>query len=527
MTFIITLMGTINRIELLEQCKQGDKAALGLLYTTYSRQMMRIVCHYIPDLSAAQDILHDGFLVIFCRINQLRDAGKLEYWMGTIMKNLALQYLKGQDITQLLDVNYDTPDIPAFGESITMEELEVMINRLPMGYRKVFKLAVLEDKSHKEIAKLLGISEQTSGSQLFHARAMLRKMIVEYKKGMGFSIFAVILTIGIFLRYQNTHRAPQVITSLESTKSRIVKNAENVSKAETNIKSIKQIVLSNSIMPAVSTNICSVDKEDTVSISVEAESLVTETNTSSEALVDTIKNNILLEMDNKMADLRHIHYYKHSPANQRGNNNFSLSVGGSAIGALNTEKSYLKPSDNPIWAGNNDKLIEECEHDFPITFALNISKTFYQHWSLESGIQYTLLRTKRTMTTVSGGNSISVNHQRIKAHYLGVPLRLRYKVLSFDKFSLSAGIGEMVEFPLQGKVNERTDDGKQNQHQFSLPIQWSVYGGIGIEYHLSPNIGIYAEPSVNYYFKSKCSYPTIRQDKPFDFSLPVGLRFTW
>ena len=94
-------------MELLERCKKGDKEALGLLYTTYSKRMMCVICHYIPDLNAARDILHDGFLIIFSRINQLRDAEKLEYWMGTIMKNLALQYLKEQDFIQLLTGDYD------------------------------------------------------------------------------------------------------------------------------------------------------------------------------------------------------------------------------------------------------------------------------------------------------------------------------------------------------------------------------------------------------------------------------------
>ena len=66
--------------------------------------------------------------IIFSRINQLRDAEKLEYyWMGTIMKNLALQYLKEQDFIQLLTGDYDALDIPEFEESITIEELEIMI----------------------------------------------------------------------------------------------------------------------------------------------------------------------------------------------------------------------------------------------------------------------------------------------------------------------------------------------------------------------------------------------------------------
>ena len=515
-------MKTINLIELLKRCKKGDKEALGLLYTTYSRRMMRVICYYIPDLDAAQDILHDGFLIIFSRINQLRNAEKLEYWMGTIMKNLALQYLKEQDFIQLLPEEYDTPDIPDFKESITIEEMEIMINRLPVGYQKVFRLAVLENKTHKEIAKLLGISAQTSGSQLFHARIMLRKMIVKYKIEKVMAILAIIIIAMIFQHNQNDHK---VLTISEPTKLRTEKNKDIENKVEQNEESIKQIALQSSMNTALLSKIC-VEKEDSLNLSIKAENLLAETKTDNGADADTAKQDIYSN-PNKMESSVRAHHSNDLPMTKRNNRNFSLSVGGTVIGALNTENSYLKPSDNPIWAGSHDKVIEESEHDLPITFALNISKTLSHHWSIESGLQYTLLRTKRTTTTINDKQSVSVTNQYIKAHYLGVPLKLRFKILSIDQFSLSSGIGGMVEFPLRGKVNERINDGEMQEHNYSLPMQWSVYGGIGIEYHFTPNIGIYAEPSVNYYFKSRSNYPTIRQDKPFEFSLPVGLRYTW
>ena len=437
-------MKTINLIELLKRCKKGDKEALGLLYTTYSRRMMRVICHYIPDLDAAQDILHDGFLIIFSRINQLRNAEKLEYWMGTIMKNLALQYLKEQDFIQLLTEEYDTPDIPDFEESITIEEMEIMINRLPVGYQKVFRLAVLENKTHKEIAKLLGISAQTSGSQLFHARNMLREMIVKYKTEKGMAILAIIIIAMIFQHNQNDHK---VQTISEPTKLRTEKNKDIENKVEQNEESIRQIALQNSMNTALLSEIC-VEKADSLNLSTKAENLLAETKTDNGADANTAKHDICSN-PNKMESSARAHHSNDLPITKRNNRNFSLSVGGSVIGALNTENAYLKPSDNPIWAGSNDKVIEESEHDLPITFALNISKTLSNDWSIESGLQYTLLRTKRTQTTISDEHSVSVNRQNIKAHYLGVPLKLRFKILSFDKFSLSSGIGGMVEFPLR------------------------------------------------------------------------------
>ena len=520
--FIFIVMATIDIKELLERCKKGDKEALGLLYTTFSRRMMRVICHYIHDLDAAQDILHDGFLIIFSRISQLQNEEKLEYWMGAIMKNLSLRYLKEQNFIQLLTEDYDTPDIPDFEESITMEELEIMINRLPVGYQKVFRLAVLENKTHKEIAKLLGISTQTSGSQLFHARAMLREIIVKHKLEKGMVILAIIIIAMIFQHNQNDHR---VQTISEPTKLRTEKNNDIENKVEQNEKSIKQIELQSSKNTALLSEIC-VEKEDSFNLSTKAENLLAETKTDNGEDADTAKHDICSN-PNKMEFSARAHHSNDLPITKRKNRNFSVSVGGSVIGALNTENSYLKPSDNPIWAGSNDKVIEKSEHDLPITFALNISKTLSKYWSLESGLQYTLLRTKRTTTTINEKQSVSVNNQYIKAHYIGVPLKLRFKILSIDKFSLSSGFGGMVEFPVRGKVNERIDDGEMKEHNYALPMQWSVYGGIGIEYHFTPNIGIYAEPSINYYFKSRSSYPTIRQDKPFEFSLPVGLRFTW
>ena len=68
--------------ELVDLCKKGNEQALSLLYKTYSKKMMRICLHYIPDKQIAQDLLHDGFIVIFTSIETLRTPEKLESWMG-------------------------------------------------------------------------------------------------------------------------------------------------------------------------------------------------------------------------------------------------------------------------------------------------------------------------------------------------------------------------------------------------------------------------------------------------------------
>ena len=80
--------------ELIDLCTQGDEQALGLLYKTYADKMMRICLRYVSDEQTAQDLLHDGFLIIFSSLHTLRSPEKLEKWMERIMKNVSLQYLK-------------------------------------------------------------------------------------------------------------------------------------------------------------------------------------------------------------------------------------------------------------------------------------------------------------------------------------------------------------------------------------------------------------------------------------------------
>lgn len=82
----------IDKERFIELCKAGDENALGTLYTNYAPRMKRLCKRYVGDESLAEDILHDGFIIIMSRIGQLHDASKLESWMATIMKNLAIRH---------------------------------------------------------------------------------------------------------------------------------------------------------------------------------------------------------------------------------------------------------------------------------------------------------------------------------------------------------------------------------------------------------------------------------------------------
>lgn len=175
--------------ELSLQCQRGDMRARQTLYERYGGSLMAICLRYIGDRETAEDILHDGFLRIFQSIKQFsyQGEGSLKAWLSRVMVNEALGYLRKKNTQVQQEVLMtEIPDVPDTDDSelddIPRSVLMKFISELPDGYRTVFNLYVFEDKSHKEIASLLGITEHTSSSQFYRAKSLLIKKINEYRK---------------------------------------------------------------------------------------------------------------------------------------------------------------------------------------------------------------------------------------------------------------------------------------------------------------------------------------------------------
>lgn len=171
--------------QLISKIKEGDRTAMRTLYDRYSGYLMAIALRYIPDRDDVRDVLQDSFIKIFTSLSQFnpRGEGALKAWMGRIVANMALDFLRKRNNLQL---SYDVPDMadeptPDIG-GVSDEVLMQLIGQLPAGYRVVLNLFVFEQLSHKEIAQRLGIKENSSASQYFHAKKMLGKLINEYIK---------------------------------------------------------------------------------------------------------------------------------------------------------------------------------------------------------------------------------------------------------------------------------------------------------------------------------------------------------
>lgn len=169
---------------MIRLAQDGDNSARRELYTRYSGCVMALAMRYVADRDAACDVLQDCFVRVFTSIDRFsyRGDGSFRSWMLRIAVNLSIEYLRRNarmDMTSgLPDVADDVePDVSA----VPLEEIMRMIGMLPAGYRTVFNLYVLEQKSHKEIAALLDIKESTSASQFLRAKKMLAKMIKNYE----------------------------------------------------------------------------------------------------------------------------------------------------------------------------------------------------------------------------------------------------------------------------------------------------------------------------------------------------------
>lgn len=174
---------------LIRRCIKGQHKAFGQLYDRYAPVLLSVCMRYIPVRAEAEDLLQECFIRIFEKIGEfeLRPEASFEGWMKRIVVNKALNYLRDKSRNRLLIDTADPGRLPDATEddtemafsNITADEIHQLIQSLPDGYRTVFNLFVIENYGHKEIATLLGCSENTSKTQLLKARNMLKKRILE------------------------------------------------------------------------------------------------------------------------------------------------------------------------------------------------------------------------------------------------------------------------------------------------------------------------------------------------------------
>ena len=174
----MTLSETDSEQQLIRFVKQGDATVMRKIYSTYVRYLTAVCSRYVVNSEDVKDVLQESFMKIFSEVKsfEYRGEGSLKGWMTKITVNEALKHLKKNDrfdFVELTEQEHNRPDDEPDVDALPADVLFDLIRELPDGYRTVFNLYVIEGRNHKEIAKMLGIKESTSASQLHRAKSLL------------------------------------------------------------------------------------------------------------------------------------------------------------------------------------------------------------------------------------------------------------------------------------------------------------------------------------------------------------------
>lgn len=566
--------------QLISRCKVGDRQALHLLYEQYKPKLLKVCRQYTQEEDVAEDLLHDAFVVIFTNLNQLRNNDKLESWMISIVKNVGYHYrdhlrkeqtaIKQMAIEGIL--TEETSQMPDY------DQLQTLVAQLPEGYQKVFRLSVFEGLSHQEISQLLGIAPHSSSSQLYHAKRMLKLLI---KQSWVLILLLIAVPMIVLKMHQTgkiekdadirlqTHEKQLPNTNPQKPQTEQIDVGENYQTIISDIRYSKSItketivvnprpqtdiILSDSI-PSYITN----EVIDTVIMithiaedeGVEIDSLNNQYSSLSPFEKPSFRTN---SNDKKVTwDI------KLAYSGQIGQRDDYMAMTGIQTTSFSSASNIYIP-ENTLYSNwvdyswyltnsvpteimspetrslieiaaqnslvNGGKMEARHEHQLPITIQLMLSRPISSKLSIESGLSYTQLKS----TTITGSPMANIQEQQ-KIHYLGIPLRIGYRWYSNAGLDLYSSAGAMMEMPIYSSffVKHFYKGGTtyKNTLSYSVPFQFSTMIGMGLQYDFTPHLGIYIEPSLQYFFDNGSDLETYRTEHPLQLVLPLGIRYKW
>ncbi len=177
------------------------------------------------------------------------------------------------------------------------------------------------------------------------------------------------------------------------------------------------------------------------------------------------------------------------------------------------QQKYFFTRGEPIYLIDYE---EHQNHNQPISFGLTLSYPLTKKLSVNTGVVYTKLSSD--FLTIVKDHQIK-RHQVL--HYIGIPLNLQFSVWQWRGLEAYLAAGGQVDWNVEAKANTDGVDQEMGKDR----MQWSIGGSLGVQYHIVPHVGLYAEPGIRYYFNNGSSISNFYKDKPTNFSLQFGLRF--
>lgn len=164
-------------LSVIKSCLNNDRLAQKQLYECFKVRMFVLTQRYFADIEEAKDALQDGFIKVFKELHQYdASRGNLSSWVSKIFINCCLEKIRKRRISfqDLSEQELEIATHCTTEENLTLQDLTKMIQQLPIGYRTIFNMYVIEGYSHAEIGTLLNISENTSKTQLMKAKKALK-----------------------------------------------------------------------------------------------------------------------------------------------------------------------------------------------------------------------------------------------------------------------------------------------------------------------------------------------------------------
>ncbi len=572
-----------NITTLVEKAKQGDADAFSTLYQVYYPKMKGICINILrEDKAVVDDLVQDAFILAFVSLKDLKNTHRFSQWLTSITTNLVLKYQekgKKYDFISLSDVEEEfstvLEDDNTSKQSISYEEIMAAIDSLPEGYKKIFNMSVLDGLSHQEISELLDIAPHSSSSQLSRAKAMLRNILSPR------AMLIIVLALIVIPVYRYFTAKKKLVSENDVNIVRTRKSNEDI----TPIQKKPNVSVSRTQNAVLCSNHRSVQQGKNIVITV-GDSIKTGQNVILE-ISDSLQENQYVLADNKRDSIiKKDSVYTPIPNEERWiaddtrthkKSKWQLLAAGSLgttlaqnvykiitssnnnIGSSQpsgpdqpttpdqpSEKSFttweeyaeylhrLTPTDPTAEnvammdiADNNKGKIEEYEHhDKPITLGLAVNKNIGKHWSLETGLQYSYLKSYFTLGT---GNYRVDKEQKL--HYIGIPIKLSYQFMAYKKLSAYGSAGASIQIPLSGKTYADYVVGGKSGYTTdwkTIPsIQWTVNTNIGIQYQFAPKLTLFVEPTLNWYIPNGSEVKNTWTERPFTLTVPFGIRLSW
>lgn len=223
---------------------------------------------------------------------------------------------------------------------------------------------------------------------------------------------------------------------------------------------------------------------------------------------------------------------------QRWTLSTSAMTGMGASSVTNSTATYVEAvgPDDVMWADNpllgigifnqGKSVKTEYKHRLPVRVGLNVAYRLTDRLSVESGVSYT-----RLSSDMKDGTKDNYSSGSQKLDYIGVPLNVKYSAFAYRRLSLYASAGLLTEKCVSGKAtHEYVISGEKKKRETedvaAKPWQLSVNAALGAQFDVLRNVGVYVEPGVSYYFDDRSQLSTIYKEKPLNFNLNLGVRYT-